>query len=86
VRATTVNDISVLPDKPFFYIGGDFTSYNEQPSTALLVLNPNGNIDTTFAVGAGPNITVNVIQQVAGGKILIRRKFYHLQRHGGPRD
>jgi len=68
--STTVNDISVLPDNRF-YIGGDFTNYNGTAINRLARINPNGDIDTTFATGTGPNSTVNVIGQVAGGKILV---------------
>jgi len=82
--SSTINDISVMPDNRF-YIGGDFTSYNGTAINRVARLNPNGNIDTTFAVGTGPSLTVNVIQQVAGGKILIGGSFTTYSGTAAPR-
>lgn len=71
---STVNDISVMPDNRF-YIGGDFTNYNGTAINRLARIYPNGILDTTFAIGTGSNSTVNVISQVAGGKVMVGGAF-----------
>ena len=71
---STISDISVLPDNRI-YIAGNFTSYNGTAINRVARLNPNGNIDTTFAIGTGANTSISVIKQSTGGKILIGGSF-----------
>jgi beta-propeller uncharacterized protein DUF5122 len=50
------------------YVGGDFTSYNQQtPANDLVRVNPNGSADLFFATGTGFNNTVYSIALAADG-------------------
>lgn len=70
----TIIAISVLPDNRIL-VGGNFTSYNGSTVSRLMRLTINGDLDTAFSVGTGPNSTVNVIKQLPDGKILIGGDF-----------
>ena len=52
-------------------IGGSFTSYNGTPVNRIARLNPDGSLDTSFAIGTGFNNTVRSIQFQQDGKIVI---------------
>lgn len=56
-------------------IGGGFTLYNNFPNNRLLRLNPDGSIDATFNIGAGPNQPINTSIIQADGKIIIAGDF-----------
>ena len=65
--------------------GGDFTAVNTDPSYPRLArFDANGNLDTTFTVGAGPNSSVLAIQ-VNTNQIYIAGKFnsYNAQQSQG---
>jgi uncharacterized delta-60 repeat protein len=64
-------------------VGGVFTAYNGAPVTNLARLNADGSLDTSFATGTGPNLTVRAITLVAGGKIIIGGDFASV--NGSPR-
>jgi uncharacterized delta-60 repeat protein len=66
----TINDISITADNRI-YIGGGFTAYNGTSIARFARLYPEGNLDTSFVTGTGPNSSINVIKQQTDGKILI---------------
>jgi len=61
-----------LQDDGKLIVGGGFTSYNSQSGKQYLVrLNTNATLDATFAIGTGPNSTVNTTALQPDGKILL---------------
>jgi uncharacterized delta-60 repeat protein len=66
-----VFSISLQADEKII-VGGGFTSFNSQSGKQYLVrLNPNGTLDATFAIGTGPNASVNATAIQPDGKILL---------------
>lgn len=69
--AATVQSVVVQPDDKIL-VGGYFTTYKGVTQNRIVRLNTNGNVDTSFAVGAGvDNYFVNDIALQADGKILL---------------
>ncbi|MGC3957256.1 MAG: delta-60 repeat domain-containing protein [Verrucomicrobiota bacterium] len=57
-------------------VGGGFTTYNSQSGKQYLVrLNTNASLDTTFAIGTGPNASVYATALQSDGKILLGGPF-----------
>jgi uncharacterized delta-60 repeat protein/uncharacterized repeat protein (TIGR01451 family) len=56
-------------------IGGAFATFNSITQPYLARLNDNGNLDTTFNVGIGPNGTVYAVAVQADGKAVIGGDF-----------
>lgn len=58
-------------------VGGAFSGYKGKTSKNLVRVLPNGDYDSTFVVGTGPNngSTISAIQILADGKILIAGAF-----------
>ncbi len=55
----TTESVSVLTGtSEKIYVGGQFASYKGTAQTALVRLSNDGSLDTTFAIGLGPNLTV----------------------------
>jgi len=54
-----------------FVIGGDFTSYDGNTSSAIVRINSDGSYDDTFNVGAGFNNRVYSLSYSPDGKILV---------------
>jgi uncharacterized delta-60 repeat protein len=69
-----VNAIGLQTDEKIL-VGGDFTSYNSDANASdnVLRLSPTGALDTTFnyGPGLGANNTVNDLELLSNGKILI---------------
>jgi uncharacterized delta-60 repeat protein len=66
-----VFSISLQTDEKII-VGGGFTSFNSQSGKQYLVrLNPNATLDATFAIGTGPNASVNATAIQPDGKILL---------------
>lgn len=72
-----VHAIAIQPDRKIL-VGGWFSSYKAVPHRKLIRLNPNGSIDNTFNVGAGPGVAggggnrpVRAIHVSRTGKILV---------------
>ena len=80
----TTNEVKVLPDGKIL-IGGLFTTYNGTPQNRLARLNADGTLDTSFAVGTGPNNAVNVIAVQSDGKALIGGLFFNFAGNLSPR-
>ncbi len=57
------------------YVGGSFTSVNGEPQNRLVRLTAEGEVDTTFDVGAGPNNQVRAIAPTLDGKVYISGYF-----------
>lgn len=64
-----VNAIAVLSDGKVM-VGGEFTSFNGNPSSYLLRLNANGSVDTSFNTGLGPNDAIYTIATTSSPKII----------------
>ena len=67
---SVINSIAVTPSDQI-YIGGSFTTYNGVTANRLARLNVNGNVDSTFVVGTGPNSAPTFIKVTPEGSILI---------------
>ncbi|HKQ40227.1 MAG TPA: Calx-beta domain-containing protein, partial [Verrucomicrobiae bacterium] len=66
-------------------IAGDFTNVNNIVRQGLARLNPNGTLDTSFSVGAGPDAPVRALAIQADGKVLLGGFFSQVtgtNRHG----
>jgi uncharacterized delta-60 repeat protein len=70
VSAGGITDLTVAPNNKI-YIGGSFTSYNGTSIPRFARLNPNGDLDTSFVTGTGPNSSIQTMALQADGKILI---------------
>jgi uncharacterized delta-60 repeat protein len=62
------NDQSIL-------IGGDFTTYNNDPRSRIARLNPNGSLDSGFNPGNGANGAVQAIAVQPDGRIIVAGDF-----------
>ena len=71
---TTVDATLTLPDGKIV-IGGEFLNYNGQGRKYLARLNPNGSLDTTFAIGTGPGSRVFCLALQSDGKLLVGGDF-----------
>ena len=67
---STIYSIAVQPDGKII-IGGDFTAYNGISRNNIARLNADGSLDTTFNPGTGGNDSVDVINVLPDGKIII---------------
>ncbi|MBK8228370.1 MAG: hypothetical protein IPK70_14505, partial [Flavobacteriales bacterium] len=56
-------------------VGGDFTTINGQSCNRVARLTPNGDVDASFSVGAGPDGEVRAIAIQADQRILIKGNF-----------
>ncbi|MGC2237191.1 MAG: FG-GAP-like repeat-containing protein [Pyrinomonadaceae bacterium] len=65
-----VTDIAIQPSGKLL-VGGDFNRINGVFRNKIAVLNPDGNLDTTFDPGSGLNGTPNVFALQSDGKILV---------------
>ncbi len=61
---------AVQPDGKIL-LGGDFTSFRDQPVLFLVRLNPNGSLDPSFRITSGPNESVRSIAIQPDGKLVI---------------
>lgn len=52
-------------------IAGDFTNVNNITRQGIARLHPNGNLDTTFNIGQGPNAPVRALAIQADGRVLL---------------
>lgn len=66
-------------------IAGDFSNVNGQPYPYLARLNPDGTVDTTFAVGAGTDKNIRSLLVQPDGKIIIAGDFSTYQNVPCPR-
>jgi len=78
----TVNGVAVSGNQ--FYIGGNFTAYNNHPTICLARLNANGTQDNAFSVGNGPNGVVRAIAVLPNGKLMVGGDFTNI--NGTPRN
>jgi len=62
-----------------YLIGGSFLSYNGTPAKAIIKLNTDGTIDTSFVYGTGFGGSVNSIIETSDGKYLIGGSFTSYQ-------
>jgi uncharacterized delta-60 repeat protein len=60
-----------IQDDGKILLGGLFTGYNETVANRIVRLNNDGSVDTSFNVGTGFNNSVNDIQILSDGKILV---------------
>lgn len=67
---STVQAMVIQPDGKIL-VGGDFTSYNNQPRNYLVRLNTDGTLDNSFDIGTGFNSSVFDIALQPDGKILV---------------
>ncbi len=56
-------------------VAGDFSSYNGTVCNGLIVLNPDGTLDSTFNPGTGTNGTIHQAVPAGSGRILIVGSF-----------
>ena len=56
-------------------IGGDFTSVNGVARNYIARLNPNGSVDTSFAIGSGADAPVRALAIQLDGRILVGGSF-----------
>lgn len=61
-----------------FYIGGNFTSFNNQTVVGIARLNANGSLDSSFSLSSPPDGVVRAVKLLPSGKILIGGDFTHL--------
>ena len=52
-------------------VGGSFEAFNRVPQKNLVRLNPDGNLDASFAVGSGPDGWLYALRVQPDGKILV---------------
>lgn len=57
----------VRPQTAEVYVGGDFAEFDGQPASRILRLLPDGNLDPTFATGAGFDAVVHNLAVAADG-------------------
>ncbi len=70
-----VRAVAVTPNEQPV-IGGDFTIFNGIAATRVARLNTNGTLDTSFAVGSGPNLPVRAVAvQTNNGQVVIGGEF-----------
>ncbi|MFV0468324.1 MAG: T9SS type A sorting domain-containing protein [Dysgonomonas sp.] len=71
-----VNSIAVLDDKSLV-IGGAFNLYNNNIVNYIAKTDIDGNLDETFKnnIGSGFNSTVNIVNKLNSGKILVSGEF-----------
>ena len=65
---------AVQPDGKVI-IAGSFTSFNGVAQNRIARLNVNGSLDSSFAIGSGPNAQVNAVAIQPDGKIIIGGDF-----------
>lgn len=70
----TVYDIEALDDGRILVVG-DFGSYDVYSAPGIIMLNPNGTVDSSFNVGTGANGAVETVEIASDGKILIGGSF-----------
>ncbi|MDD5648888.1 MAG: hypothetical protein PHF86_00480 [Candidatus Nanoarchaeia archaeon] len=70
-----VYSIAVQSDNKIL-VGGNFTLYNEISYNYIIRLNSDGNVDSSFNIGAGFNNTVYSIAVQSDNKILVGGGFY----------
>jgi len=58
-----------------YYIGGNFTAYNNTLINCLARLNAKGQLDSTFNIGTGANNTVRAVAVQPNGEILVGGDF-----------
>lgn len=56
-------------------VAGAFTTYNGTTCNRLVRLNPDGSLDTTFAIGTGFNGAVEALAMRGGGKLVVGGAF-----------
>ncbi len=68
-----VKAIEILPDKRIL-LGGQFTTFGTTSAYGLVLLHPNGSVDTTFNSGFtsdGFSVGVTSLEAIAGGNIMV---------------
>ena len=65
------------------YLAGDFSSVHGVPRSRVARLQPDGEVDTSFAPGVGPDADVSALAVQADGKVLIAGAFANVG--GAPR-
>jgi len=56
-------------------VGGSFEAFNNVPQKNLVRLNPDGNLDASFAIGSGPDGWLYALRVQPDGKILVGGSF-----------
>jgi uncharacterized delta-60 repeat protein len=69
-----VRSVAIQPDGRVL-VGGDFVSFNGEPASRFLRLDPDGTLDSTFAVGHGPDGQVSTVAVQGDGRVLIGGTF-----------
>ena len=77
-----VNAVAVAGNQ--FYLGGNFTAYNNTPANGVVRVNSDGSRDTTFNTAAGADGAVRALLVQPDGKVLIGGDFTHF--NGVPRN
>lgn len=78
-----VNTLQLQPDGKIF-VGGNFSSYNNNPAYDLIRLNPDGSIDTGFDTGIGADKAIKDALLLPDGKLLIVGDFDRYNRIAFP--
>lgn len=74
-----VSTLLIQPDGKIV-VGGDFTSFDDQPIGARLArLNADGTLDTSFATGTGFDQTVRALAFLSEGRLLVAGDFGRYQ-------
>jgi uncharacterized delta-60 repeat protein len=76
-----VNALVVQPDGMVVF-GGAFLNVNFTPQNGLARADTNGNVDASFAIGTGPDSTLNALALQDDGKILVAGAFSYF--NGAP--
>lgn len=76
IGATTgiIYEITVQPNGNILIVGS-FTKYNNVTANRIARLLPNGSLDTSFMIGTGASVTINNVEVLSDGKILISGNF-----------
>lgn len=73
--ANAIVHAAVVQSDGKILIAGNFTTFNGTTVNRLVRLNPNGTIDSQFAVGTGVNRVIHAIEMQPDGKFLIGGNF-----------
>ena len=79
-----ITDFTIQSDGKIIIVG-DFTTFNGSNAIRIARINPDGSLDRSFNAGIGPNSTVNSVDVLSNGKIIIGGDFstYNLLNNNG---
>lgn len=81
---SAVQDLERQPNGNILAVGSAFTTFNGQPRSRLVRLDPNGSVDLSFNIGTGFNGAASLVKVAWNGKVYVSGAFQNVDGSSRP--